>query len=158
MLNSNFGLGGLKWNRTTLTNLGDNAFTANTTVSTFECFDIQFQKCNANYDYILKVANQVAYAWKINLKVYDSFNIVRLTNTTISFHDGTSSDQVIISNGNITQSEGTIYNLTGNVIMYIKIGNVQANATGTSYLYTYLKILVPNTSTYSLFIITVEIT
>ncbi|MFZ0965746.1 MAG: DUF2341 domain-containing protein [Candidatus Bathyarchaeia archaeon] len=110
------------------------------------------------YDYVLKVVNQVANNWKVNLKVYDSSNIGRLSSLTISFHDGTTSDQIIISGGVITRSEGPQYDLPGNATRYISIVNLYAGTSGTSYLYVYLKILVPSTSTYNLFIIVFEIT
>ncbi|MEM2972401.1 MAG: hypothetical protein QW270_08310 [Candidatus Bathyarchaeia archaeon] len=42
MLNNNFNLGALKWNGTTLTNLGDSAFTSNTNTIAYECFEITF--------------------------------------------------------------------------------------------------------------------
>jgi len=110
------------------------------------------------YDHVLKVVNQVANNWKVNLKVYDSSNIGRLSSLTISFHEGTTSDQIIISGGVITQSEGPQYDLPGNATRYISIVNLSAGTSGTSYLYVYLKILVPDTTTYSLYIITFEIT
>jgi len=110
------------------------------------------------YDYVLKVVNQVADNWTVNLKVYDSSNIGRLTNATISLHDGTTSDQIIVSGGSITQSEGPLYNLAGNATIYISMSNLQASTSGTSYIYVYLKILVPDVSTYAKYIITFEIT
>jgi len=115
---------------------------------------------SSTYDYVLKVVNQVTAAWNISLKVYDSSNIDRLLNATISFYDGASSDQIIVSNGNITQSEGPLYNLPEGVGSTVKISmsNLQASTSGTSYLYVYLKILSPGTSTYALYIITFEIT
>ena len=113
---------------------------------------------NSTYDYVLQVVNQVEDNWTINLQVYDSSNITRLSKTTISFHDGNSSDQIIVSNGGISQSEGPPYNLAGNATIYISMSNVQASSSGTSYLYVYLKILVPDKSTYSLYVITFEIT
>lgn len=42
MLNNNFNLGALKWNGTTLTNLGDSTLTSNTNTITYECFEITF--------------------------------------------------------------------------------------------------------------------
>jgi hypothetical protein len=113
---------------------------------------------SSTYDYVLKINNTVTDAWKINLKVYSSSNVSRLSNATIRFHDGTTSDQIIISGGVITQSEGLQYDLPGNATRYISIVNLNAGLSGTSYLYVYLKILVPSTSTYSLFIITFKIT
>jgi hypothetical protein len=113
---------------------------------------------SSTYDYVLKIANQVLDNWKVNLKVYSSSNINRLSNTTIRFHDGLTSDQIIINGGIITQSEGPQYDLLGFASIYISISNLQATNSEKSYLYVYLKILVPNTSTYNLFIIAFEIT
>jgi hypothetical protein len=111
------------------------------------------------YDHVLKVVNQVADNWTVNLQVYDSFNIDRLSSLNISLHDGASSNQIAVSGGNITKSEGEPYNLPGGVnsTIYISMSNLQAITTGTSYLYVHLKIQVPNTSTYSLYVITFEI-
>jgi len=109
------------------------------------------------YDYVLKVVNQVADAWKVSLKAYSSSNIARISSTTISFHDGSTSNQIIISGGSITQSEGSQYDLLGSTTIYISMSNVQASTSGTSHIYMFLKVLKPNTSTYSLFIITFEI-
>ena len=113
-----------------------------------------------SYDYVLQVVNQVEDNWTINLQVYDSSNIARLLKTTISFHDGSSSDQIIVNYGAITQPEGPPYNLPGGVnsTIYISMSNLQATTTGTSYLYVHLKIQVPDTSTYMLYVITFEIT
>lgn len=113
----------------------------------------------STYDYVLQVVNQVADNWTINLRVYDTSNIVpRLLKTTISFHDGTSSDQIIVNDGSVTQTGGPPYSLTGNATIYISMSNLRATATGTSYLYTYLTIQVPSKSTYTIHIITFEIT
>jgi len=113
---------------------------------------------SSTYDYVLKTNNTAADAWKINLKVYSSTSVDRLSSVTIRFHDGTTSDQIIISGGVITQSEGPQYDLPGNATRYISIVNLSASASGTSYLYVYLKILVPSSTTYSLYEITFEIT
>jgi len=130
------------------------------------CYQYQFDRSKLTYrsveivGAVLKVANQVASAWNLNLRVYNSSNIARLSNAIISFRDGTSNDQIVVSNGNIAQSEGALYNLPAGAgsAVYISMSNIQTNATGTSYLYIYLKVLVPNTSTYSLYIITFLIT
>jgi len=113
---------------------------------------------SSTYDYVLAVTEQDAVAWKANLEVYDSSNIARLSNATISFHDGTSSDQIIVTAGAITQSEGALYDLAGNATVYISVSNLQASTSGTSYLNVYLKILVPIVSTYAQYTITFEIT
>jgi len=110
------------------------------------------------YDFVLQVANQVANNWTINLQVYDSSNLARLSKATISFHDGNSSDQIIVSDGAITQSEGPPYDLGGNATIYISMSNLEATTNDLSYLYVHLKIQVPDTSTYMLYLITFEIT
>ena len=109
------------------------------------------------YDYVLKVVNQASNAWNVSLGVYSSSNIGRVSSTTIGFHDGSLSDQIIVNNGVITQSQGALYNLYGNATIYISINNVITNQTGTSYLYVYLRILVPNTSTSNLRVVSFEI-
>jgi len=112
----------------------------------------------STYDYVLQVVNQVENNWTINLQVYDNSNIARLLKTTISFHDGNSSDQIIVNYGAITQPKGPTYNLPGNATRYISMSNLQATTTGTSYIYVHLKIQVPDTSTYMLYTINFEIT
>ena len=108
---------------------------------------------------MLNVVNQVANGWNVSLKVYNSSNIVRISNAIINLHDGTSSDQIVVNSGSIIQSQGALYNLPGSAgsTVYIGMSNLLANATGASYLYVYLKILMPNTTTYSLYVITFEI-
>jgi len=113
---------------------------------------------STTYDYVLAVTEQDAVDWKVNLTVYNNFNIVRLSSTTISFYDGTTSDQIVVSSGSIIQSEGPAYSLNGSTTIKIKMSNVDATSSGISYLYVYLKILVPDTSTYILCMITFEIT
>jgi len=115
---------------------------------------------SSTYDYVLKVVNQVANNWTVNLQVYNSFNISRLSSLNISLHDGTSSNQIAVSNGSIIKSEGEPYDLPGGVnsTIYMSMSNLQANTTDTSYLYVHLKIQKPNTTTYMLYVITFEIT
>jgi len=115
---------------------------------------------SSTYDYVLKAVNQVANNWTVNLQVYDNSSISRLSSLNISIHDGTSSNQIAVSGGSIAKSEGEPYDLPGGSgsPIYISISNLQATTSGTSYLYVYLKILVPDTSTYLLYIITFEIT
>jgi hypothetical protein len=105
---------------------------------------------------VLEVINQVAGAWTVSLQVYSSSNIARLSSTFIGFHDGTSSTQIAVSSGSITQSQGASYSLLGGSgsIIFISMSNVVANAAGTSYIYAYLEILTPNTSTFAYYVIT----
>lgn len=111
-----------------------------------------------NYDYVLEITNQAATPWNASLSVFNSSNIERISNATIGFHDGSSSNQIIVNNGSITQSEGEPYDLSASSTIYVTITDLQAGVAGTSYLYVYLKILLPSTSTYNLLTITFEIT
>lgn len=110
------------------------------------------------YDYVLEAANQVEDNWQVNLEVYDSSNIDRLSSANVTIHDGTNSTQIIISSGSISQSEGSFYDLGSSNTVYIAIQDLQASSSGTSLLYVYLNIRIPNTSTYARYIITFEIT
>ncbi|KPV63678.1 MAG: hypothetical protein AOA66_0700 [Candidatus Bathyarchaeota archaeon BA2] len=115
----------------------------------------------SDYDYVLEVVNQVADNWQVKLQAYSNSSISRLSNTTISIRNTTTtSNQIIVSNGTITQTEGPLFNLPGgiNQTLYIKMSNVKATTNGISYIYAYLKIQKPNTTTYSLYVITFEIT
>ncbi len=110
------------------------------------------------YDYVLQVNNTVADSWQIRLKKYSEFNINRLQNCTIYFHNGGSdSRQIYVNEGSYEQQFGNWYDLAASSTYYIAV-TVSTNSTGTSYIYTYLEILVPDTKTYNQYIITFEIT
>lgn len=107
---------------------------------------------------VLRILNQTNDAWQLQLIKYDDNNINRLTNCTIWLNNAsTPSTQIEIIDGEYTQVSGDYYNLVGNGADNITL-TVSTNMTGTTYIYTHLKILTPNTSTYSLYIITFEIT
>jgi hypothetical protein len=109
---------------------------------------------------VLEIVNQKTNAWNINLQVYGNSNIGRLSNVTISLHDGFITDQVIVTGGSITQKYGAFCNLASGAgsTVYISIENFQTSSQGTSYLYVYLEVLTPNTSTYLLYAITFAFT
>ncbi len=109
------------------------------------------------YDYVLTITNQEADDWTINLQVFDDSGVARLSKTTIGFQNGNSSDQIIVSDGTVIQGKGSPYSLAGNATIYVTMSNVQANTGGTSYLYAYLEILVPDTTILTQFEITFEI-
>jgi len=113
---------------------------------------------STSYYNVLKIVNQVADGWKINLKVYNSSNVERLSSATISLHDGTTSDQIIVSGGVITQSEGTSYDLAGSATIYISMSNLQATTSETSNLYVYLKAQIPGSGIHLQLQITFQIT
>ncbi len=111
------------------------------------------------YDYVLRVNNTDTDSWKIRLKKYSNSSIGRLQNCTIYFHnatDGTSS-QLVIENGSFINETGPWYDLGDSETIYIAM-TVQANSTGTSYVYVHLEIRIPGTTTYLQYVITFEIT
>ena len=112
----------------------------------------------ATYNYVLQVVNQVGINWTIYLSTYNSSNIGRLSNCTISFHDGSQSNQILISGGVITQSSGSQYTLPSSSTIYISISNLEASSAGTSYLYVYLRILPSNMSPFNVLHITFQVT
>jgi hypothetical protein len=114
----------------------------------------------STYDPVLNVVNQGTNAWNVSLQVTGSSNIARLSSATINLHDGTSSQQIIVNGGTIVQSQGALFNLLGGsgTTIYVNISSLLANSTGTSYLYAYLEILTPNTSTFLAYTMTFAIT
>jgi hypothetical protein len=157
------------WNNVTVVNyLTSSTFTiqfVNTTSGTIQSWwqmdcALLHLWTNSTYDYVLNVVNQVTNTWNVSLQVYGSSNIARLSSATISFYDGTSSNQIVVNGGSIVQSQGALYNLLGGSgsTVHVSMSNLLANATGSSYLYVYLEILTPNTSTYLLYAITFAIT
>ncbi|MEM3728332.1 MAG: DUF2341 domain-containing protein [Candidatus Bathyarchaeia archaeon] len=109
------------------------------------------------FDYVLRAVNQVADSWNIRLRAYNQMNIGRLSNCTIYFYnDGEVSCQICIINGEYSQQFGSWYNLTGLSTAYIAV-TVSATSTENTWLYAYLEILVPNTSTYNLMEVAFEI-
>jgi hypothetical protein len=113
-----------------------------------------------NYDYVLKVVNNVSDLWKIRLKAYSQSNIGRLSNCTIYFRNASNgfSGQVCIVNGNYTQQTGPWYDLPASPAeRYIAV-ILQANNSEVSYINVYLEILIPDKTTYAQYILTFEFT
>jgi hypothetical protein len=113
----------------------------------------------ATFNYVLRVNNTDADPWQIRLKKYSDSNINRLQNCTIYFHnssDGTSR-QIHIEDGSYIIQTGSWYDLGGSETIYIAI-TVEATSTGTSYVRTYLEILIPGKTTYARYILTFEFT
>ena len=111
-----------------------------------------------SYDYLLRVNNTVTDSWLVRLKKYDNSSIGRLENCTIYFHNSTdgASSQIVVENGAFVNETGVWYDLDSFETIYIAM-TVEANSTGTSYVYVYLEVLIPDTSTYAQYIITFEI-
>jgi hypothetical protein len=114
---------------------------------------------DATFNYVLRVNNTETDSWQIRLKKYSDSNINRLQDCTIYFHnssDGTSC-QIYIEDGSYTNQTGPWYDLGDSETIYIAI-TVEANNTGTSYVSTYLEILIPETATYLQYKLEFEIT
>ena len=112
----------------------------------------------ATYDYVLGVNNTITSSWQVRLKEYSSSGTARLQNCTISFHNSTdgTSNQIVIENGSFTTQAGSWYNLGSLQTIYIAI-TVRASSMGTSYIYAYLEVLIPGTTTYAQYITTFEV-
>jgi len=113
-----------------------------------------------NYNYVLKIANQVSDAWKIRLRAYSQSNITRLNNCTIYFRNSTdgTSGQIYIISGVCTQPTGLWYDLPSSPAeRYIAL-SLNAGNSEVSYIYVYLEILVLDKTTYAQYVLTFEIT
>ena len=111
------------------------------------------------YDYVLRATNQVSDSWKIRLIAYDQTSISRLTNCTINLYitGDQPSNQIVVNNGVYTQQYGDWIDLTA--LNNINIAVIISTSTaGTSQIYAYLEVRIPNTTTYNLLPITFQIT
>ena len=102
---------------------------------------------------VLEILNQTDDTWQLQLLVYNDTNVSRLANCTIWFHNGSTSVQIRITDGTYSQMSGELCNLVNSKIAITATTITQ----GASYIYTFLKILHPETSTYFLYVITFEI-
>jgi hypothetical protein len=115
---------------------------------------------SSNYNYVLKIVNQVSDSWKIRLRVYSQSNIARLNNCTIYFHNSTdgTSGQIYIISGSYTQQTGPWYDLPSSPAeRYVSL-TLEASSSETSYVYVYLDVLVPDKTTYVQYVLVLEIT
>lgn len=113
-----------------------------------------------DYNFVLKVVNNVSDHWKIRLKTYSQSKIERLNNCTIYFRNVSDgfSGQVYIVNGSYTQQTGPWYDWPASAVeMYIAV-TLQANNPEVSYVNVYLEILIPDKTTYAQYVLTFEFT
>jgi len=82
---------------------------------------------------------------------------VRLDNFLIYIYDGCNSTQILIFNGAYDKQTGPWYNRNASDTEYIWM-HVETSNPGTSCVYAYLEIKVPDTTILARYIITFEIT
>jgi hypothetical protein len=111
----------------------------------------------STYNYSLDIMNNNASLWKVRLEYFDYINIGRVNTTIILHNNSTSSGQITISGGNISQTSN-YYNLTTTATIHIGVMNLVENSSGTTILRVYLRIKTLNTTTYTLYIVTFEFT
>ncbi|MDH5482004.1 MAG: LamG domain-containing protein [Candidatus Bathyarchaeota archaeon] len=114
---------------------------------------------DATYDYVLRVNNTATDSWEIRLKKYADSNIGRLQNCTIYFHNSTDGNlsQIVIESGAFVNETGPWYDVGSLETIYIAM-TVEATSKVTSYIYAYLEVRTPGTTTYLQYIIEFEIT
>jgi hypothetical protein len=110
-----------------------------------------------DFNYVLKLVEKDNSNWTIRLKAYDNSSLSRFTNCSIYIYDGSNSTQIIILNGAYNQQTGPWYDLNASDTEYIWM-HVETSSAGTSYIYTYLEIRVPNSTVYARYTITFKIT
>lgn len=139
--------------------LQDDANHTNTVYSgnTSAKISIDADSNSSTYNYSLNIVNNDASAWETRLECYSHTDINH--NSTIILHNNaTSSQQITISGGNITQT-GEYYALAGNSTIHIGVTNLIENSpTGNTVLQVHLRIQTPDTTTYTLYVITFEFT
>jgi len=110
----------------------------------------------ADFNYVLKLVEVEGSDWKVRLKAYDNSSLSRLDNCSIYIYDGFNSTQIIILNGAYNQQTGPWYDLNASDTEYIWM-HVETSSAGTSTVYVYLEIRVPNKTVYARYVILFEI-
>lgn len=84
------------------------------------------------YEYVLNITNLSSSTdYQAKLEITSTDGISRLTNFTAYLHDGTTSKQVEISNGEITQSMGSWYSIATSTTIYLSLA-IKVSASGSS--------------------------
>lgn len=84
------------------------------------------------YEYVLNITNlSSSINYQVKLENASVDGISRLTNFTAYFHDGTTSKQVEISNGDVAQSSGPLYSIATSATIYISLA-IQVSVAGSS--------------------------
>jgi len=109
-----------------------------------------------DFNYVLKAVEKDGSNWKVRLKAYNDTNKDRLNNCSIYIYNGSKSTQIVILNGIYQNQTGPWYDLAASDTEYIWM-HVKTSSPGTSTVYVYLEILVPNTTVYARYIIKFKI-
>ena len=99
-----------------------------------------------HYEYVLNITNLSSNInYQVNLENASIYGISRLTNFTAYFHDGTTSKQVQISNGVVTQSVGSWYSIIASATIYLSLA-IQVSTSGSSTVDLRLHIVKSDTT------------
>jgi len=110
------------------------------------------------YNYSLNIVNKNASLWQVKLEYFESVNISRVNATIILHNNSTASNQIAINSQGINQTN-EYYNLTDNAVIHIGVKDlIENSSSGKTILDVYLRLKTPNTTTYTLYIITFEFT
>jgi len=110
------------------------------------------------YNYSLNIVNNDSSLWQVKLEYFEFVNISRVNATIILHNNSTTSDQITINSQGINQTN-EYYNLTGNAVIHIGVKDlIENSSSGKTILDVYLRMKTPNTTTYTLYIITFEFT
>jgi hypothetical protein len=84
------------------------------------------------YEYVLNITNlSSSINYTVKLEEVSVTGISRLTNFTAYLHDGTTSKQVEISNGTVTQPMGSWYSIATSVTIYLSLA-IKVSTSGDS--------------------------
>jgi hypothetical protein len=109
-----------------------------------------------DFDYVLNMTENHNSNWTVRLSAYDQTDLDKI-NCSIYIYDGSNSTQIVILDGDYANQSGPWYDLNASDTEHIWMHTEKSGA-GTSYIYAYLEIKVPNTTVYARYIITFEIT
>jgi hypothetical protein len=85
------------------------------------------------YEYVLNITNlSSSINYQVKLENASITGISRLTNFTAYFHDETTSKQIEISNGAVTQSSGPWYFIATSVTIYLSLAIQVSTTSGSS--------------------------
>jgi hypothetical protein len=124
--------------------------------STNAKISINATSTQSTYNYSLDIVNNDANSWEVRLESLDSTNISRINTTIILHSNSTSSEQITVNSGSLSQSNN-YYELAGSTTIRIGVMNLVENSEGTTILNVCLRIRTPNTTTYTLYTIMFEL-